>query len=88
MDAMPDWSSRIPAAIAKAEKLLDVEGVPRGFFLPAGNPDGALTATEVALAKALWDTEVLFEEGFKESWEPLGGSGKALIAFTEKVESL
>ena len=49
---MSDWSERIPAAIEKAEKVLNgrhdalgLEGA-RGFV--------NLTATEVALAKALW----------------------------------
>ena len=83
IDAETDWSTRIPAAIKKAERWLEPEGAWR-----ITKDAVAITVIEVALAQALWDTEVLFEEGFKEDWKPLGGSGKALIAFAEKVESL
>ena len=76
----PPWSSRIPAAIAKAEKLDFVGDLYEQVW---GNKH--LTTTEVALAKALWTmclrtagTEGYVWDEFKE----------ALIAFTEKVESL
>ena len=89
---LPPYSERIPAAIKHAKELLDVEGVPRGVFIPNGNPDGSITATEAALAEALWKT--VLEGGDPEctGGGHIVGSGcwacDALIAFTEKAEKL
>ena len=74
----PPWAARIPAAIKRAKEVGDV-------YLPADpvkdtatSPRFMLTATETALAEALW-----------KLIEQLGNApSPALIAFTEKVESL
>ena len=71
----PSWATRIPAAIKQAEELLLDAGERDYFWLL--KPRSVITATEVALAEALW------------AWiaEP-GETPAALIAFTEKVEAL
>ncbi len=72
------WSSRIPAAIEKAEKLLD--GKVRYY-------DQDLTATEVALAKALWELYPCNDgESHCCDFEP--ATCQALRDFCTKVESL
>ena len=75
---MADWSTRIPAAIEKAEKLTPLAEVKSGVVR------ALLTEGEVALAKALWN--VLLNEGYGEG-EPEDAEA-ALRDFTEKVESL
>ncbi len=83
------WSSRIPAAIAKAESLTN--GHDHRVALEEGSLT-IITATEVALAKALW--ELCLHEQRDNEREELGDSAEcssgyeALEAFTEKVESL
>ena len=82
------WSTRIPAAIAKAEKRLRELGEIHGH---------TMTLTEVALAKALWedlgDGECV-GEGIASHCDQGGCFGlsaedePALRAFTEKVEAL
>ena len=77
IEAQP-WSSRIPAAIEKAEKLLD--GKVRYY-------DQDLTATEVALAKALWELYPCNDgESHCCDFEP--ATCQALRDFCTKVESL
>lgn len=71
------WSTRIPAAIAKAEKLDFVGDL---YEQAWGNKH--ITATEVQLAKALYDK---WGEHYSEADEWLY---PALRAFCEKVESL
>ncbi len=76
-DAMKPWSDRVPAAIAKAEEHMadHTHDECRCYEL--------ITATEVALAEALW--EILSSEDIVDerwAWPP------ALIAFAEKAESL
>ena len=77
--AEASWASRIPAAIKRAEEVGDV-------YLPADpvkdtatSPRFMLTATETAKAKALWS---YCQDNSCPPWAP------ALIAFTEKIESL
>ncbi len=77
--AVTDYSERIPAAIAKAERLLDGRD---GWFpqLPLSEP---ITAGEVALADALHKTyRALNAESGEEHWPD------ALIAFCTKIEGL
>ncbi len=83
------WSHRIPAAIAKAEGLFQ-EGTVFEHFraVEVGSPVNrvAITANQVALAKALWDAEqdctiCDFREEPCRRYTPL-------VAFTETVESL
>ncbi|MCH7589857.1 hypothetical protein IIB34_02330 [PVC group bacterium] len=84
------WSTRIPAAIEKAEAGLRGEGM-RWRYSGGGTPiepmEPSWTAGEVVTIKALWDlwqdTEH-FEEWAGSSEESL----KVLIAFCEKVERL
>ncbi len=97
------WSSRIPAAIAKAERLLSDDalvacephrgerylGTPE-VFVPRHNAEGTITATEVALAKALWEqhdnrTDGCDAEICRHEWDKVP---EALIEFAQKVESL
>ena len=90
------WSTRIPAAIEKAEGLL--ARLPKGHENYGGV--NVITATEVALFKALWrctcwhqEAEVDTHRGdcFDADVSCQGRScGRciALITFTEKVESL
>ena len=76
------YSVRIPAAITRAEALTERSD----FRVSSITLEVFITATEVALAKALW-------ENYK-SLNELRGQGEeellppSLIAFTEKVESL
>ena len=56
---MADWSTRIPAAIEKAERILGrretAECVGEGaVFIPRDSPDRTITRNEVALAKVLF----------------------------------
>ena len=76
---MKPWSTRIPAAIAKGEELLDGRD---GWFpqLPLSEP---ITVGEVALAAQLWKTE-LFVQELKGKQPP----PPSLIAFCEKIERL
>ena len=88
-----DWATRIPVAIKRAEEKLDGEA----FVLIPPYCDGnktdntiAITATEVALADALWETwnawlgDIRFHPATTARPEP----PPALIAFTEKVEKI
>ena len=79
LEAKPPLATRIPAAIKRAKEpfaanpMLRVVGVGTGW----------VTATEVALAEALWKTyRALNSESGEEHWPT------PLIAFTEKVEAL
>lgn len=72
-----DWAERIPAALAKAEGIVEQAGSDVKLH-------GILTAGEVALAKALW--AVLLNEGYGEGEPP--DAEAALRAFVEKVEGL
>lgn len=76
------YSIRIPAAIAKLEPFFErYPGLP--YFKARGV---IITATEVALAKALWEENDQHLMGLAEF---VGCKGcQALIAFTEKVEQL
>ncbi len=83
-----DWASRIPAAIAQAEERVAQKPLYRGEHQEpySFEKHESITATEVALAKALWE-ELQFEQhklygGIEQEPPP------ALHAFTEKVESL
>lgn len=75
--ASQPWSTRIPAAIARAKAevgdriAVTIEG-PRGFV--------TITRTEVALAEPLWG---IYDPLLQDSDAP-----PALRAFTEKIESL
>ena len=73
------WSSRIPAAIAKSEKITALQREFPGTYFVA-----QLNATEVALAKALWAEEEGDSNQYSSKWIP----SQALRDFTEKVESL
>lgn len=73
------WSTRIPTAIEKAERLLDP--VYDGNVWAANNGMSVITAGEVALAKTLWE---MVESGDCGQFPP----PPELIAFTEKIESL
>ncbi len=76
-DFVPPYSSRIPAAIAKAEGLVHV---PDDVWLDGNNI--IITATEVALASQLWDC-------WEDEYSGTGfGPPEALIEFVTKVESL
>ena len=91
---MTDWSERIPAAIANAERLLGDDE----YVLVAPHIGGndtkltfVLTAGELALAEALWDvltfdTTDEMNEQFFAYGAALGA--KALIAFCERMEAL
>ena len=88
---MADWSTRIPAAIEKAERILGrretAECVGEGaVFIPRDSPDRTITRNEVAMAKALWDMTLLLLHGKPPSNIAL--VPPTLIAFTEKVEAL
>ena len=79
-----EWSSRIPAAIAKAESLTN--GHDHRVALEEGSLT-IITATEVALAKALWELWVEYCDAL--DWEEAGDTPPpALIVFAQKVESL
>ena len=84
---MSDWSTRIPAAIADGEKLLDGDEY---VLIPphiGGNETKltlVLTAGEVALVKALypiWDEPERIDIADDAATD-------ALVAFTEKMEGL
>lgn len=77
------WSVRIPSAITRAEEYLGgTDSRMSGAFGTTLYLDKILTATEVALAKALYGE---WGEHYSEAEEWLY---EALQAFTEKVESL
>lgn len=85
------WSSRIPAAIARAETVY-LALPPRHsgkvtwyatYIEGTTDIKDVITATEVALAKALWMEVELVRESV-----PYYPHHRALIDFTEKVESL
>ena len=78
----PSWSLRIPAAIAKAEELLASTGIGVYFKMSA---TGVITATEVALAKALWEAHQSLALEYGERVEIVP---PALRDFCTKVESL
>lgn len=85
------WSERIPAAIEKAEGLLggcDV-WLKAEFGQEGIRIDFAITKTEVALAKALWDMYcwIRSELPVKEGTDGIEVHA-ALRAFVEKVEAL
>lgn len=99
MSEMKSWAERIPAALAKAEKVL--EETCSCSCIECRQDRGGLTKTEIALAKALW------EVGCQDAYGPggtaqedvakhcCGGTGKhicppcaALRAFVEEVEAL
>jgi hypothetical protein len=90
------WSERIPAAIAKAERRMGSGSGSIHYFLSTQGPDGAITASEVALAKALWETEsdateLLAELDLREKLllgAIIADNRPALRAFCEKVEAL
>ena len=87
----PGWSSRIPTAIAKAEKLLADAKAIVGVSSWVQEKDVIITATEVQLAQALWEivrTDAVVVD--VEQWlsSEGGPAAEALRAFTEKVESL
>ena len=63
-EGTPSWAVRIPAAITRAETLLDGSGRPSGNdgWLVTPHSEsvsvatrGTITANQVALAKALWE---------------------------------
>lgn len=85
------WSTRIPAAIAKAEARL------RGAHVclhhgVEGKDLAAITAGEVALAKALWGMFQKYgqEDDIEHVMVQMGDAPDvaALRAFCEKVEAL
>ncbi len=86
-EEMKPWSERIPAAIAKGEKLLNGD---QYVLIPPhmrGNETEftvVLTAGEVALAKAVWGWEWWAHCMGLTDFEP----SDALIAYTEKIERL
>ncbi len=85
--AATSWATRIPAANAKARRLLGDR--PERIFLVESNGSRSvyvtLTAGEVALAKALWE----FVCGHGECELSCCVQGRAaLIAFCEKMEAL
>ncbi len=92
------FSERIPAAIARAKELLDGYDWKCLGSLTKGHDD-FLTATEVALAEALWwaHHEAVYKilrQGWDEheAWENEDNDPcthcAPLMAFTTKVESL
>lgn len=66
------WSTRIPAAIKKAEEKLG-----QNPYWISMDFTTVITAGEVALAKALWEAD-----------QYRSVPHEALIAFTEKIEKL
>jgi hypothetical protein len=81
---VPDWAARIPAAIEKAERLLALREYI--FFV---DPRASLSATEVALAKALW--KVLGGSAWSAPSENIIATleyFEPLRAFVEKLEAL
>ena len=74
----PPWATRIPAAIKRAEDW--VEDHKGWSFIP-------ITATEVALAEALWE-QMQGDEYRRHPANPEAVPPPALIAFMEKVEAL
>lgn len=78
---MADYATRIPQAIEKAKGLVAL-GVDGKVWFSPDALEQTLTATEVALAKALW--------GYFWRTEEVGieNPPAALIAFCEKVEGL
>lgn len=89
--AMP-WSTRIPASIARAKELTAER--PYWMFIQGEYPalNNYLTATEVALAEALWGHLDSFgawaraDEPSVQEW--IHETQEALREFTTKVESL
>ena len=87
---MADWSTRIPAAIEKAERILGrretAECVGEGaVFIPRDSPDRTITRNEVALAEALYEEwQIIFKWDESSPWK----LPAALRAFAEKVEAL
>ncbi len=79
---MINWSERIPAALAKGERLLQV-GQDWVVLACEEEEPGALTAGEVALATALWGWEWWAHRMGLTEFEP----SDALIAYTEKMEA-
>ena len=76
------WATRIPAAIKRAEELTQNDVM---VMCRIESVYEYLTATEAALAEALWDLWTLAygdADEFDDPWKA------ALIAFTEKVEVL
>lgn len=82
------WSVRIPDAIARAKELVKRDA---GDWY-ANDKAVVITATEVALAEALWDyTQILMHGTEKQAMlerHPTIYNAPALIAFCEKVEAL
>ena len=76
------YSVRIPAAIEKAKACVG------GFCNDKKGCPHDITATEVALAEALWERGHHRDCVGLESCCDLVDEGSALIAFTEKVEEL
>ena len=76
--------ARIPAAIKKAEANVAYHKWAMWYRKKGSTePTDIITATEVAVAKALWKTyRTLNTESGEEHWPA------PLIAFTEKVEKL
>ncbi len=81
----PPWSSRIPAAIAKAEELVGDEREFRTYWMDNREVPVTITATEVVLAKALWEAHQSLALEYGERVEIVP---PALRDFCTKVESL
>lgn len=85
------WSVRIPAAIARAKAVLTPEGSTSGKLLKGMSTltkkgiVANLTATEVALAEALYLAEIRIDSEWGMEKESL--PDPALREFTEKVEA-
>ena len=76
---------RIPAAIEEGKRLLDEE--PWVMLNPKTleHRGTIITATEVALAEALWNTHRKYCDEY--NWD-YNEPPPALIAYTEKIESI
>ncbi len=91
---IPSWSVRIPAAIAKAEEhfAAGAEVLNSHAELCTRDCWTGLTANQVALAKALWGASgcpICLKKQLVTHFHSGDSSPHpALIAFTEKVESL
>ena len=86
---MSDWSTRIPTAIAKAEKLLGSKSDYARVYKTGET--FVLTAGEVALAKALWHEMSRAMDrmnGTERAAFIAGFRGATIRYFTEKLERL
>ena len=82
---MPDWATRIPRAIEEGKRLLRKagwDGQQRVAFWKRGSGQPVFSNGELALAEALW------EVACEETPPDIAADYPALIAYTEKIESL